>query len=137
MPLTNIELHTSSIDTSLGTSDGWYIDDVRIDLKPTSVPEEPSPVPYCFTLYQNYPNPFNPETEISFSLPEKASVYLDVYNVSGQKIRVLTNATFTAGLHKVTWDGTDRKGNRLASGVYFCRLLAGANTSASKMILVK
>jgi hypothetical protein len=90
-----------------------------------------------FSLSQNYPNPFNPETAISFSLPEKASVSLVVYNVFGQKVRGLVSAILPAGSYKVTWDGTDDRGNKLASGLYFCRLSAGANISTSKMILMK
>ena len=90
-----------------------------------------------FRLSQNYPNPFNPETEISFSLSERASVSLAVFNVFGQKVRELIHATLPAGSYRVSWDGTDDGGNKLASGLYFCRLSAGANISTSKMILMK
>jgi hypothetical protein len=90
-----------------------------------------------FRLSQNYPNPFNPETKVSFSLPERAPVSLAVYNVFGQKVRALVNATLPAGSYTITWDGTDNEGNSLASGVYFCRLCAGKNAKTSKMILMK
>jgi len=104
----------------------------------TDVKEDESSSPIKeFRLSQNYPNPFNPETEISFFLPERTSVSLSVYNVSGQKVRELLNATLPAGSYKVTWDGTDNQGNRLASGVYFSRLSAGGNVSTSKMVLMK
>jgi hypothetical protein len=105
---------------------------------PTDVEEEGVSSPIAgFHLSQNYPNPFNPETEISFSLPERAPVSLAVYNVLGQKVRVLINATLPAGSYRVAWDGADGKGDRLTSGVYFCRLSAGAKTSTAKMILMK
>jgi hypothetical protein len=105
---------------------------------PTDVEEEEvSSSVGRFSLSQNYPNPFNPETEISFSLPERAPVSLVIFNVFGQKVKELIHATLSAGSYKVAWDGTDSEGNSLASGVYFCRLSAGANTSASKMILMK
>ncbi len=103
----------------------------------TDVEEEASSQPEGFRLDQNYPNPFNPETQISFSLPERASVSLAVYNVFGQKVRGLIQGTLPAGSYKVTWDGTDNQGNRLASGVYFCRLSAGENASTQKMTLMK
>jgi hypothetical protein len=90
-----------------------------------------------FCLSQNYPNPFNPETEISFFLSERASVSLVVYNIFGQKVKGLISAILPAGSYKVTWDGTDDQENRLASGVYLCRLSAGGNSSTSKMILMK
>jgi hypothetical protein len=103
----------------------------------TGVEEEFSSQPEDFQLDQNYPNPFNPETQISFSLPERASVTLMVYNVFGQKARELIEGTLPAGSYTVTWDGTNDQGNRLASGVYFCCLSAGENASTQKMILMK
>ena len=106
--------------------------------EPTDVEEEESSSPIGgFYLSQNYPNPFNPETEISFFLSERASVSLVVYNVFGQKVKGLISVILPAGSYKVAWDGTDDQGNRLASGVYFCRLSAGENTSTSKMVLMK
>ena len=99
--------------------------------------EEYSSLIGAFYLSQNYPNPFNPETQISFSLPQRASVSLVVYNLFGQKVRGLVNATLSAGTYTITWDGTDSQGNRLASGVYFCRLSAGEKNSITKMILMK
>lgn len=105
---------------------------------PTDVEEEDFSSPIGgFYLSQNHPNPFNPETEISFSLSEKAPVSLVVYNIFGQKVRGLISATLPAGSYTVTWDGTDNEGNKLASGVYFCRLCAGENISISKMVLMK
>jgi hypothetical protein len=99
--------------------------------------EEPLSPPAGFDLSQNYPNPFNPETEISFTLPERASVSLVLYNIFGQKVRELIDETLPAGSYKITWDGTDNLGNKLASGVYLCRLSAGKNASTSKMVLLK
>ena len=106
--------------------------------EPTDVEEEESSSPIGgFCLSQNYPNPFNPETQISFFLSERASVSLVVYNIFGQKVKGLISVIMPAGSYKVTWDGTDEQGNRLASGVYLCRLSAGGNSSTSKMVLVK
>ncbi len=68
----------------------------------TDVDEEFPSQPIGFHLDQNYPNPFNPETGISFSLPERASVSLTVYNVFGQKVRELIEGTLPAGSYKVT-----------------------------------
>jgi len=90
-----------------------------------------------FALSQNYPNPFNPETRISFSMPERASVSLAIYNVSGQKVKQLIHASLPPGSYVVTWDGTDNTGNKLASGAYFCKLSAGNATRISKMVLMK
>jgi hypothetical protein len=90
-----------------------------------------------FGLSQNFPNPFNPETQISFDLPEKALVSLAVYNVFGQKVRTLLEISLPAGSYTVTWNGKDNEGISMASGVYFCRLLAGDKVNTKKMILMK
>ncbi len=90
-----------------------------------------------FRLSQNYPNPFNPGTQISFDLPKTTKVSLAVYNVFGQKVRTLIDTNLPAGWYTVTWDGKDDKGIKVASGVYFCRLLAGDKVSTKKMTLVK
>jgi subtilisin family serine protease len=88
-------------------------------------------------LIQNHPNPFNPETDISYNLPEDCMVSLVVYNMLGQRVRVLVNEPQNAGLKTVHWDGKDDYGNELASGVYFCRLQAGNHDECKKMVLMR
>ncbi len=96
-----------------------------------------SVLPTEFSLSQNRPNPFNPTTEISFSLPKPAEVNLTIYNILGEKVVTLTEGTRTAGVHTVTWDGRDSRGNTVASGVYFYRLDAGDFTATKKMLMMK
>ena len=88
--------------------------------------------PYRFELYQNYPNPFNPSTEIPYSLAKTYHVKLTVHDISGRKIATLVNTLQSAGLHKVTFDGSN-----LAAGVYIYRLLAGEHVVTQKMVLNK
>jgi flagellar hook assembly protein FlgD len=88
-------------------------------------------------LHQNRPNPFNPTTTISFVLPGKARVDLSVYNLQGQLVRTLVNEVLDEGLSEVIWNGTDARGNPVASGVYFYRLRAGKSVMTKKMILLK
>lgn len=94
-------------------------------------------VPQQFALSQNYPNPFNPETNIEFSLSDEAKVNLTIYNVKGQVVNTLVNGSMFAGSYKVHWDGKDRSGNSIASGVYFYRLVAGDKVSTKKMVMIK
>lgn len=86
---------------------------------------------------QNYPNPFNPQTEIAYSLPEDCQVKLTILNIQGQKVRVLVDEYQNAGAKKVTWDGCDESGERVASGVYFYQIEAGSNTVSNRMVLLK
>ena len=75
-----------------------------------------------FMLVGNYPNPFNPSTTIEYQLAGNADVYLAVYNLFGQKIRVLENNRLPAGLYKVDWGGTNMNDIPVSSGTYICRL---------------
>jgi hypothetical protein len=93
--------------------------------------------PEHFSLSQNYPNPFNPQTSISYALPGDAHVRLSVYNVLGQKVAQLVDQLQTAGYKTVWWNGTDQRGDQVASGVYFYRLETEEFSQIRKMMLVK
>ncbi len=89
---------------------------------PSAVETEGNAVPSEFGLNANYPNPFNPETAISFSLPERAPVRIEVLDSRGGRVRTLAAGTIEAGIHSVRWDGTDDAGRPAGSGMYVCRL---------------
>ena len=94
-------------------------------------------IPAELSLQQNYPNPFNPTTTISYSLPEAGKIRLDIYNLKGQLLTTIVNADQEAGKHSVTWNGTDTKGQSVASGVYFYRLSSPHKTLTKRMLLMK
>lgn len=94
-------------------------------------------LPHRFALAQNYPNPFNPSTTIEFSLPVGGRARLVVYNVLGESVSALTDRYWPAGIHRLEWNGTDRKGRVLSSGVYFYRLECGDFSATQKMLLLK
>jgi hypothetical protein len=104
---------------------------ILFETEPAGLPPRP------FALHQNHPNPFNPSTEIGFSLPVPSTVTLDIFDVSGKRIRRLLEESRPAGNHSVHWDGLDDNGSRAISGVYFYRLTAGINTHSRKMILLR
>jgi flagellar hook assembly protein FlgD len=64
-------------------------------------------------------------------------VELAVYNMLGQKIRTLVTGNLPAGDHVATWDGKDRSGNSVSSGVYFYQLKSGSFVASHKMVLLK
>jgi parallel beta-helix repeat protein len=98
----------------------------------TGMGENEKPSPSGFQLLQNYPNPFNPGTVITYELPAPGEVRLTVFDVQGREIEALDQGRKPAGLHRFAFDGT-----RLAAGVYFCKLQAGARVSVQKMVLLK
>ncbi len=92
----------------------------------TSISTHPEAQIGTFELFQNYPNPFNPSTTIEFSLPQTASIRLEIFNTLGEKVDLLIDAASAAGHHRVVWNA----GN-FASGVYFYRLTVD-NTAATR-----
>jgi Ni,Fe-hydrogenase III small subunit len=110
---------------------------------PTSVQPTPHGVPVAFELVQNYPNPFNPTTTIRYELPAAAEVSLTIYDILGREIKTLVDGQSSPGTFQVVWNGENASGNRVASGVYFYRLIATSSsnkatfTSIKKMILLK
>jgi predicted outer membrane repeat protein len=94
-------------------------------------------VAYENHLYQNVPNPFNPTTTIEYELRSQSAVMLDVYDVMGRSVKRLVDGQIGAGIHKVTWDGTNGTGERVSSGIYFYRLDTGAFVQTRKMLLLK
>ncbi len=97
----------------------------------------PPEVPTSFQVSQNYPNPFNPSTTIEYYLTQRATVTVDIYNILGQRIRRLRDRLQPAGDHQIQWDGTNANGERVGSGLYFCRVQAGNQAVAIKMVLLK
>ncbi len=89
-----------------------------------------------YRLGQNYPNPFNPVTTIEFFLPERSSVSLTVFDVTGRVVEKLVADQLSAGKHQVKFNG-----QQLSSGVYFYHLQANGPTQqfsdARKCILIK
>jgi len=94
-------------------------------------------LPKEFDLRQNYPNPFNPGTVIEYALPKSAHVTIEIYNLLGQKVNVLVDKNQKVGRYRVDWDGKDKKGEELASGIYFYRIQAEDFVKCKKMIMLK
>ncbi|KAA3634210.1 MAG: T9SS C-terminal target domain-containing protein [Calditrichaeota bacterium] len=94
-------------------------------------------LPSDFSLFQNYPNPFNPSTTIEFALPTNGYVSLDVYNTLGQKVAELVNQELPAGYHSVIWNGKNKNGTDIASGLYFYKLKNTDFTETKKMLLIR
>jgi hypothetical protein len=79
-------------------------------------------LPTSYELLNNYPNPFNPSTVILYTLPEATDVKLEIYNVLGQRVRVLVNGHQSPGYKTMVWDGKNDKGENVSSGIYFYKL---------------
>jgi hypothetical protein len=93
--------------------------------------------PAELALHGGVPSPFSQSTRIDYDLPASDHVRLDVYDVSGARIRTLVDQARGAGHFAATWDGRDDAGRRVASGVYYLRMETHAKAQNQKVVLVR
>lgn len=119
---------SSDVDLTLAhfTDLGW------LDTLPTAVGRGPG-----ITVLSNYPNPFNPATTIRYEISPAQNVTLSIYDVRGGLVRTLERGMRTSGTHHSLWNGRDERGNAVASGVYYVRLVAASETMTRKIVLLK
>jgi len=128
-----------------GTEDIWDIDSAFNNGYPFisdlewSVDVGEQELPDVETISEVYasPNPFNPETKIVFNLTKNSYVKLDIYNIKGQLVRNLVNENLPAARHQIIWNGTNRQGQYVSSGVYFCVVQADGAAKSNKLLLLK
>ncbi len=89
------------------------------------------------SLAQNCPNPFGPETHITFSVGMNTAVDVAVYDVAGRRVAGLMSGAVSAGEHRLSWDGMDGSGHRVAPGVYVYRLDTPGASVARKMVMLE
>jgi hypothetical protein len=90
------------------------------------------PVPERNELLQLYPNPFNGTTVIRYQIPAAGRVQLSVCDLLGREVALLVNTTQNVGMSSVQFNGS-----RLASGVYYCRLMTEAGTKTVPLLLIR
>jgi arabinogalactan endo-1,4-beta-galactosidase len=101
----------------------------------TAVTEEKKDIPdYDFRIY---PNPFNPTTTINYSFAKRTQVTIGIYNMLGERIKILLNTIVGAGEHFINWNGTNDSGKRISSGIYLVKLNAEGKTRVRKIVLLK
>lgn len=124
--------------TSDGNSLYVYMTSLGVYKKtPATSIAEGETLPDGFSLEQNYPNPFNPSTTIRFTLPEAGMVTVGIYTIEGELVATLASGEFEAGTYSLVWNATDQSGNKVTSGVYFCRMQSGEFTAVRKLVLLK
>jgi flagellar hook assembly protein FlgD len=88
-------------------------------------------------LHKAVPNPFSSTLTIHWSVPKLQLVELKVFNTAGQVVNTLAQGAYKPGIYTTTWRGTDRKGRRLAAGVYFYTLETGDKRLSRKVVLAE
>ena len=85
----------------------------------------------------NYPNPFNPFTTIEFTIQNDSEIKLSVFNIKGQKIKILVNNVLAKGEHSIVWNGEDESGKPVSSGIYYLKLKNNKTEVVTKCLLLK
>jgi hypothetical protein len=107
-------------------------------LAPAVQPKPTPSLPEVFALAPPMPNPFNPVTTVRYAVPPPGSpVRITVYNVRGQRVVELVNQYRNPGYYTAHWDGINRSGNPVASGVYFIQMNATGFVQTVKAVVLK
>ncbi len=118
------------------TSDGHLgmatspIDIVHVDLDGSERPED-------YVLLQNYPNPFNPATTIQYRVPMPTHVTLGIYNLKGREVQTLVDEVQHPGIREIEWDGKNKQGSRVGTGLYVIQMVAGEFVRSKKIVLIR
>ena len=89
-------------------------------------------LPDNYSLSSPYPNPFNPITNLSFSVPIKSHVKIEIYDIQGRLVQEIFNDLINPGIHNIKW-----MANNYASGIYFVNMVSGDFSSTQKITLLK
>ncbi len=119
------------------TASGSYLAFIgywQSDLQVGMAEERSTPYALRYTL-EARPNPFSGAVAIRYSLVSDGPVSLVVHDITGSIVREFTASSMKRGAHSFAWDGRDERGQRLANGVYFCRLVAGDDRQTEKLVL--
>ena len=105
---------------------------------PPNLETQSEPIlPLAFSLHQNYPNPFNAITTIVYEIKRPSRVRLVVYNILGEEVTTLVRDMKIPGVYESVWDGKDRQGMEVSSGVYLYQLMSDGQVQTKKMVLLK
>ena len=136
----SLEVQSFNIPVSGVPQTVSFDNDKWILKKATQVPisqiESPLDLTSSFMLYQNYPNPFNGVTVIPFALNRSGWIILEIYDISGRKVRTLVDGYYSQG-DLIRWDGRDEQENIVASGIYIYRLVYQDQMISKKMLFVR
>jgi flagellar hook capping protein FlgD len=103
---------------------------------PTAVDEGPAGA-QALTLAQNRPNPVIHSTRIPFSLGAPAHVRVTIHDVQGRTLLTLFDGIRPAGRTELAWDARDRNGNRVGTGVYWCRIETPTRNAETKLLVMR
>ena len=117
----------------------WVVDDSGAEHLASQVPIFVTTGGSYVTAFRSFSaNPFRTETDVSFEIADaEGPASFTIYDVNGRLVRTLVSSRLPAGRYDIRWDGRNEAGQRLASGVYFCRFEAGGVRETASVVLLK
>jgi hypothetical protein len=94
-------------------------------------------LPWQYDFESVYPNPFNPRTVLTYTVAAPGPIKIRITNLLGQEVCTLSDTCPSAGRFRMSWNGTDRRGAHVPSGVYFATLHAGGHRFTQKLLLLR
>jgi len=135
------DLHLFFVSNLYGWAAGTEGNILRYEFDPTTSVGNSSPLieidKLSFRIEQNYPNPFNPTTIIEYQLPHSARVRLEIFDVTGRRVKSLVETEQYPGDYRVVWDGTSDDGVPVSTGIYISRLSMNQRILSRKMLLIR
>jgi hypothetical protein len=98
---------------------------------------DPPPQARRWALAQNAPNPCIAGTQIRYEIARPLRVIIKIYDALGREVCTLVDGVKQPGEHAVYWDGSNHRGERVTSGVYFYNMEAGDFAATRKMLVLR
>lgn len=135
VPVFDLKTHAPTRTVVAGTH-GRSMYSLDLSTLPDVASVKPRDAMQVATL-ENHPNPFGASTTVTFALAHAAEVSVEVYDLTGRRVKSLASGRREAGGHEVRWDGTNERGARVASGIYFARLSTARGAVTRTLNLVR
>lgn len=84
-----------------------------------------------------YPNPAVKWSEIHFTVCKKGNVTVEMYDITGRKLKTLINAMLPKGEHMVLWHGTDNQNRVMPAGTYHCIVTVDEKQVSKKLTVLR
>jgi flagellar hook assembly protein FlgD len=94
-------------------------------------------IPQRVFLGPGSPSPFSASTRLEFGVAREGNVHIDVFDVSGRRLRGLLSERLRPGRYVATWHGEDDQGRQVAAGVYVIRMIGGGEAAARRLVRLK
>lgn len=135
-PTNMVQIRFIASDFGGGSLVEAAIDDVEIYCE-SDDSSDPDPMPAVNRLLPSLPNPSRGPTLLRFQLAGDTHAALDVFDMTGRRVREIVGGSLGPGLHEYEWDGRNSEGNPVAGGIYFQRLEAAGRIETRKITLTR